>query len=305
MIYTCTLNPSIDYIARVEDFKEGHLNRTSDTFVYPGGKGINVSRVLKHLGIDSTALGYTGGFTGAFLKDFLTEEQILHDFINVSEVTRINVKLKSHKETEINGLGPSISIEKQHDLLQKIDHMSEGDFLLLAGSIPPSISEDFYAEIAKKCKDQGIHAVIDTAGEALRKTLSFQPFLIKPNHHELGELFQTNVNSKEDAIFYGKKLLEAGVQNVIVSMAGDGAIFLNKDTVLISNVPVGTVKNSVGAGDSVVAGFLSQIIQERDLSTAFQYGVAAGSATAFSEDLCTLEQVESLRKQIVIEEVTR
>ena len=305
MIYTCTLNPSIDYIARVEDFKEGHLNRTSDTFVYPGGKGINVSRVLKHLGIDSTALGYTGGFTGAFLKDFLTEEQILHDFINVSEVTRINVKLKSHKETEINGLGPSISIEKQHDLLQKIDHMSEGDFLLLAGSIPPSISEDFYAEIAKKCKDQGIHAVIDTAGEALRKTLSFQPFLIKPNHHELGELFQTDVNSKEDAIFYGKKLLEAGVQNVIVSMAGDGAIFLNKDTVLISNVPVGTVKNSVGAGDSVVAGFLSQIIQERDLSTAFQYGVAAGSATAFSEDLCTLEQVESLRKQIVIEEVTR
>ncbi|MGD6964167.1 1-phosphofructokinase [Fictibacillus phosphorivorans] len=305
MIYTCTLNPSIDYIARVEDFKEGHLNRTSDTYVYPGGKGINVSRVLKHLGIDSTALGYTGGFTGAFLKDFLTEEQILHDFINVSEVTRINVKLKSHKETEINGLGPSISIEKQHDLLQKIDHMSEGDFLLLAGSIPPSISEDFYAEIAKKCKDQGIHAVIDTAGEALRKTLSFQPFLIKPNHHELGELFQTDVNSKEDAIFYGKKLLEAGVQNVIVSMAGDGAIFLNKDTVLISNVPVGTVKNSVGAGDSVVAGFLSQIIQERDLSTAFQYGVAAGSATAFSEDLCTLEQVESLRKQIVIEEVTR
>lgn len=305
MIYTCTLNPSIDYIARVEDFKEGHLNRTSDTFVYPGGKGINVSRVLKHLGIDSTALGYTGGFTGAFLKDFLTEEQILHDFINVSEVTRINVKLKSHKETEINGLGPSISIEKQHDLLQKIDHMSEGDFLLLAGSIPPSISEDFYAEIAKKCKDQGIHAVIDTAGEALRKTLSFQPFLIKPNHHELGELFQTDVNSKEDAIFHGKKLLEAGVQNVIVSMAGDGAIFLNKDTVLISNVPVGTVKNSVGAGDSVVAGFLSQIIQERDLSTAFQYGVAAGSATAFSEDLCTLEQVESLRKQIVIEEVTR
>ncbi|MBH0163236.1 1-phosphofructokinase [Fictibacillus sp. 26RED30] len=305
MIYTCTLNPSIDYIARVEDFKEGHLNRTSDTFVYPGGKGINVSRVLKHLGIDSTALGYTGGFTGAFLKDFLTEEQILHDFINVSEVTRINVKLKSHKETEINGLGPSISTEKQHDLLQKIDHMSEGDFLLLAGSIPPSISEDFYAEIAKKCKDQGIHAVIDTAGEALRKTLSFQPFLIKPNHHELGELFQTNVNNKEDAIFYGKKLLEAGVQNVIVSMAGDGAIFLNKDTVLISNVPVGTVKNSVGAGDSVVAGFLSQIIQERDLSTAFQYGVAAGSATAFSEDLCTLEQVESLRKQIVIEELTR
>ncbi|MED1864056.1 1-phosphofructokinase [Fictibacillus nanhaiensis] len=303
MIYTCTLNPSIDYVARVDDFKEGQLNRTSDTFVYPGGKGINVSRVLKHLGIDSTALGFTGGFTGAFIKDFLTEEQILHDFINVSEVTRINVKLKSLKETEINGQGPSISIENQLELLQKINNMSEGDFLLLAGSIPPSISDDFYADITEKCNKKGIHAVIDTAGEGLLKTLPFRPYLIKPNHQELGELFQADVNSKEDAIFYGKKLLEAGVQNVIVSMAGDGAIFLDQERVLLSNVPVGTVKNSVGAGDSVVAGFLSQIIQERDLSTAFQYGVAAGSATAFSEDLCTLEQVESLRKQIVIEEI--
>jgi len=305
MIYTCTLNPSIDYVARVEDFKEGQLNRTSDTFVYPGGKGINVSRVLKHLGIESTALGFTGGFTGAFIKDFLTRDNIQHDFINVSEVTRINVKLKSHKETEINGQGPVISKENQQNLIQRIDNMSKGDFLLLAGSIPPSISEIFYAEIAKKCKDNGVHVVIDAAGEALRNTLSYQPFLIKPNHHELGELFQTTVHSKEDAVFYGKKLLEAGVQNVIVSMAGDGAIFLNQDTVLLSNVPVGTVKNSVGAGDSVVAGFLSQVTQERDFSTAFQYGVAAGSATAFSEDLCTLEQVESLRKQIVIKEIRK
>ncbi|ANC75722.1 1-phosphofructokinase [Fictibacillus phosphorivorans] len=303
MIYTCTLNPSIDYLARVEDFKEGQINRTSDTFIYPGGKGINVSRVLKHLGIESTALGFTGGFTGAFIKDFLTQDHIQHDFIEVSEVTRINVKLKSHKETEINGQGPVISMENQQNLLQKINNMSKGDFLLLAGSIPPSISDDFYADIAKKCKDKGIHVVIDAAGEPLRKALKHQPFLIKPNHHELGELFQTNVHTKEDAIFYGKKLLEAGVQNVIVSMAGDGAIFLNKDSVLVSNVPDGTVKNSVGAGDSVVAGFLSQITQERDYATAFLYGVAAGSATAFSEDLCTLEQVESLRKQIIIEEI--
>ncbi|MQR96083.1 1-phosphofructokinase [Fictibacillus phosphorivorans] len=303
MIYTCTLNPSIDYVARVEDFIEGQINRTSDTFIYPGGKGINVSRVLKHLGIKSTALGFTGGFTGAFIKDFLTQDHIQHDFIEVSEVTRINVKLKSHKETEINGQGPVISMENQQNLLQKINNMSKGDFLLLAGSIPPSISDDFYAEIAKKCKDKGVQVVIDAAGEPLRKTLQYQPFLMKPNHHELGELFQTNVQTKEDAIFYGKKLLEAGVQNVIVSMAGDGAIFLNKDSVLVSNVPVGTVKNSVGAGDSVVAGFLSQITQERNYATAFLYGVAAGSATAFSEDLCTLEQVESLRKQIIIEEI--
>ncbi|MBN3553227.1 1-phosphofructokinase [Fictibacillus nanhaiensis] len=303
MIYTCTLNPSIDYVARVEDFKEGQINRTSDTFIYPGGKGINVSRVLKHLGIESTALGFTGGFTGAFIKEFLTQDHIQHDFIEVSEVTRINVKLKSHKETEINGQGPVISLENQQNLLQKINNMRKDEFLLLAGSIPPSISDDFYADIAKKCKDKGVHVVIDGAGEPLRKTLKHQPFLIKPNHHELGELFQTNVHTKEDAIFYGKKLLETGVQNVIVSMAGDGAIFLNKDSVLVSTVPDGTVKNSVGAGDSVVAGFLSKITQERDYATAFQYGVAAGSATAFSEDLCTLEQVESLRKQIIIEEI--
>jgi 1-phosphofructokinase len=303
MIYTCTLNPSIDYVARVNDFKEGHLNRTETAQMYPGGKGINVSRVLKRLGIENTALGYTGGFTGEFIKDFLTSEEINHDFITVSDFTRINVKLKSEKETEINGLGPNISPFNQQELLEKINTMDKGDYLVLAGSIPPSIAEDFYGEVTKKCFQKGVKSVIDTAGTALIKTFPYKPFLIKPNHHELGDLFQTKVSNVEDAIFYGKKLMKEGVQNVIVSMAGKGAIFLNKQHTLFANVPVGTVKNSVGAGDSVVAGFLSQIIQDSDVQTAFQYGVASGSATAFSEDLCTKELVEKLRKEISIQEI--
>ncbi|MFD1359804.1 1-phosphofructokinase [Fictibacillus halophilus] len=303
MIYTCTLNPSIDYVARVNDFKEGHLNRTETAQMYPGGKGINVSRVLKRLGIESTALGYTGGFTGEFIKEFLTNETITHDFITVSDVTRINVKLKSEKETEINGLGPSISSSKQQELLEKINSMNEGDFLVLAGSIPQSITENFYGEIAKKCLQKGVKAVIDTAGTALIKTFPHMPFLIKPNHHELGDIFQTKIESVEDAVFYGKKLLNEGVENVIVSMAGEGAIFLNKQHTLLANVPAGVVKNSVGAGDSVVAGFLSQIIQHDDILTAFKFGVASGSATAFSEDLCTKELVEKLVKEISIKKI--
>jgi 1-phosphofructokinase len=303
MIYTCTLNPSIDYVARVSEFKEGHLNRTETAQLYPGGKGINVSRVLKRLGIENTALGYIGGFTGEFIKDFLTSEGITHNFISVSDLTRINVKLKSEKETEINGLGPNISSLNQQELLEKINTMDEGDYLVLAGSIPPSIAEDFYGEVTEKCFQKGIKAVIDTAGTALIKTFPYNPFLIKPNHHELGDLFQTKVTNVEDAVFYGKKLLKEGVQNVIVSMAGKGAIFLNKQHTLFANVPVGTVKNSVGAGDSVVAGFLSQIIQDSDVQMAFQYSVASGSATAFSEDLCTKELVEKLRKEISIQEI--
>ncbi|MCM3720176.1 1-phosphofructokinase [Fictibacillus phosphorivorans] len=303
MIYTCTLNPSIDYVAKVKDFKEGELNRTESAEMYPGGKGINVSRVLKHLGIESTALGYTGGFTGEFIKEFLTNETISHDFITVSDLTRINVKLKSEAETEINGLGPNISASDQEELLEKINRMNEGDFLVLAGSIPPSISEDFYGEIAKECLKKGVKNVIDTAGTSLIKTFEHKPFLIKPNHHELGDLFQTKIESVEDAVFYGKKLLNEGVENVIVSMAGEGAIFLNKQHTLLANVPAGTVKNSVGAGDSVVAGFLSQITQNSDIQTAFKYGVAAGSATAFSEDLCTKDFVEKLVKEISIQEM--
>ncbi|WNB91663.1 1-phosphofructokinase [Bacillus sp. NEB1478] len=300
MIYTCTLNPSIDYVASVKNFKEGHLNRTETAHMYPGGKGINVSRVLNHLGTKSTALGFIGGFTGEFIRDFLKNEGIPNDFVQVNEPTRINVKLKSDTETEINGLGPAISSEQQQDLIGKIRSMSEGDILVLAGSIPPSISKNFYADLAEICLQQEVRVVLDTAGETLKNALPFKPFLLKPNHHELGELFETTIDSIDDAVQYGSKLLGEGVQNVIVSMADQGAIFLNNEHVLFANVPAGTVKNSVGAGDSVVAGFLSQITQSNDILKAFQVGVASGSATAFSEDLCTKELVESLIEEIRI-----
>jgi 1-phosphofructokinase len=303
MIYTCTLNPSIDYVVKVSDFKEGAVNRAEMAFTYPGGKGINVSRVLKRMGAESIALGFTGGFTGAFIKDFLSSESILHDFIDVPDLTRINVKLKSHTETEINGRGPAIRLQQQKKLEEKIAAMNEGDILVLAGSFPCSIGQDFYASLAEKCLQRGVRVVIDTTGDPLEKTFPYSPFLIKPNHHELGELFQKQIEDVEDAVFYGKKLLDEGVQNVIVSMADKGAVFLNNELALFANVPSGIVKNSVGAGDSVVAGFLSQIVQSKDLLTAFQYGVASGSATAFSEDLCTKGHVESLLKEIHVKKV--
>ncbi|MFY4774566.1 1-phosphofructokinase [Metabacillus sp. RGM 3146] len=300
MIYTCTLNPSIDYIVKTNDFKIGGLNRAEQTQFFPGGKGINVSRVLKRLDAQSIALGFAGGFTGDFVKDFLTGESIEHDFLEVQDLTRINVKLKASEETEINGQGPEITEENQSALLQKINGLQSGDMLVIAGSIPSSMSSDFYTKITRLCKETGIHTVIDTSGPALRETFSDRPFLIKPNHHELGELFDTDIKDADEVVFYAKKLLEEGVQNVIVSMAGEGAIFLNDEYTLFADVPKGKVKNSVGAGDSVVAGFIASYIKERDIEDAFRTGVAAGSATAFSDDLCTKEEVEKLKQFVRI-----
>ncbi|MDR0140037.1 1-phosphofructokinase [Metabacillus idriensis] len=303
MIYTCTLNPSIDYVVKVNDFKEGHLNRTESANVYPGGKGINVSRVLKRLGTESTALGFAGGFTGEFIKEFLSSEEITHDFISVSDHTRINVKLKSAKETEINGQGPQITKEQNLALLGKISELNTGDVLVLAGSIPSALDESFYKEIADTCLENGVKVVIDASGNALRRTFKSKPFLIKPNHHELGELFDTQISSTEEAVHYGKKLLDEGVQNVIVSMAEKGAIFINQHGALFANVPSGKVKNSVGAGDSVVAGFIAGYKEHGDYKKAFKQGVATGSATAFSEDLTDKEFAAKLINEVKVNEI--
>lgn len=303
MIYTCTLNPSIDYVVKVNNFKEGHLNRTESANVYPGGKGINVSRVLKRLGTENTALGFAGGFTGQFIKEFLSSEGITHDFIEVSDLTRINVKLKSNEETEINGQGPVITEEQKSKLLQKIDSLNVDDVLVLAGSIPSALEENFYEKIAAKCRSNGVKVVIDTSGNSLRSTFSSRPFLIKPNHHELGELFETQISTVEEAVHYGRKLIEEGVQNIIVSMAEKGAVFMNDNQAYFANVPIGNVKNSVGSGDSVVAGFIAGFMQHQDYQKAFQKGVASGSATAFSEDLCTKEYAEQLINEINVIEI--
>ncbi|RSK28483.1 1-phosphofructokinase [Bacillus sp. HMF5848] len=300
MIYTLTLNPSVDYVVRVQDFKEGHLNRTGDTSFYAGGKGINVSRVLQRLTVENTALGFLGGFTGDFIKNTLTKEGINSDFIAIEDNTRINVKLKSAFETEINGEGPQITSEHKASLLKQIDALQQGDILVLSGSIPSSLGTEFYMEAAKHCQDHGVDYVLDSSGQSFMKALQYEPFLVKPNHHELGELFSAKVDTVEQAVHYGKKLLLMGPQHVIVSMGGKGAVLVAKDIALFAEAPKGVLKNSVGAGDSVVAGFIAGFKQTNDIKEAFVSGVAAGSATAFSDDLCSKQQVEELKSQIQI-----
>ncbi|MBB6453563.1 1-phosphofructokinase [Salirhabdus euzebyi] len=300
MIFTCTLSPAIDYTVYTKEFEAGKLNRADQVHYFPGGKGINVSRILTRLHIENTALGFLGGFTGKFIKDFLKKEQVKQQFIEVESITRMNVKIKSNAETEINGNGPVITTDQQDKLFTQIEQLTSDDILVLAGSIPNTLPNNFYEKIASSCKERGAKLVVDTSQDALKEMIQFQPFLIKPNHHELGELFQTNIETAQDAVTYAKKLVDQGVQNVIVSMGGKGAIFINEKDVFEANIPKGTVKNTVGAGDSVVSGFLASYIQNADYKEAFQYGVAAGTATAFSEDLCTKEDLEAILKNVTI-----
>ncbi|TGB02282.1 1-phosphofructokinase [Halobacillus salinus] len=300
MIYTCTLNPSIDYIMHVDEFKSGDLNRAKQTFFYPGGKGINVSRVMARLGVETIALGYTAGFTGAFIKDSLKQEHIQNQFIETDGKTRVNVKLKSSDETEINGPGPLISEAKQQELLQQVKEMTDDDTLVIAGSVPSSLPDDFYVEIAEICQKQGTKLVADTSGKALQQLIGSSLFLIKPNHHELADLFNAEVETKEQAAYYGRKLFDQGVSHVIVSMGGEGAVYIGEDQQLFAEVPKGTVKNSVGAGDSMVAGFTAAISQAKPVEEAFRQAVASGSATAFQDDLCNKEDVEQLLNDIEI-----
>ncbi len=300
MIYTVTLNPSIDYIVEVDDLKLGDLNRMKRDLKLPGGKGINVSRILNQLGADSTAIGFLGGFTGRFIDDTLQEESIKTDFVMIEDDTRINIKLKHGDETEINGLGPAIREQEADALVQKLAGLQKNDIVVLSGSIPPSLGRDFYERLIRVCQHTGAEFVIDTTGEALMKALVHKPLLIKPNHHELAELFGVTIHSEEEIVTYGRKLLEAGAKNVLISMAGEGALFITADEVYHANVPAGTVKNSVGAGDSMIAGFVGTLALHGDPIEAFRAGVASGSATAFSDDLATKEKIEKLRPQVTI-----
>ncbi|WP_080845814.1 1-phosphofructokinase [Cytobacillus gottheilii] len=300
MIYTLTLNPSVDYITTLNQFNVGHLNRVEEGTKLPGGKGINVSRLLKRMGVSSVALGYVGGFTGNYIEAYLQDEQINTEFVHVNDDTRINVKIKAAEETELNGKGPNITAEEMEQLKSRISSLTEKDLLVIAGSIPASMPASIYEEIVKILADNGTAFVVDAEGELLRKVLPYRPFLIKPNHHELGQLFETVVTSAEEAIHYGKQLQEMGAQHVIVSMAGDGAILISKDKIYISNVPKGEVQSSVGAGDSMVAGFLAQYEKTQDMEKAFQYSVASGSATAFSIGLATEDKIQQLLGEVNI-----
>ena len=301
MIYTITFNPALDYIVRVQDFKLGQVNRTSYEEVYAGGKGINVSIVLKNLDVENVALGYIAGFTGEEIENKIKAFGCNTDFIKLNNgMSRINVKLKSNEESEINGQGPSISDQDLEELYRKLELLREGDILVLAGSIPATLPKNIYEIIMERLSGKGIRFIVDATGELLLNVFKYKPFLIKPNHHELAELFNATIENEDDIVIYAKKLREMGAQNVLISRAGDGAIFVTeKDEIIKSDVPKGTLINSVGAGDSMVGGFIAGYLKNKSLEEAFKMGVATGSASAFSEGLATKEKVYELLNQIL------
>lgn len=289
MIYTVTLNPALDYIIQVDQLKPGEINRTKGEMILPGGKGINVSMVLYELGYTSVALGFVAGFTGEKLIKDLKQRGIRTDFISVERgMTRINVKVKGREETEINGSGPDVPAIAVQVLMIQMERLKPGDILVLAGSVPEMMPEDIYEKLMSRLEGRGIKVVVDTTGRALIGTLKYRPFLVKPNHHELGEMFGVSINDKEQACMYARKLQEMGAVNVLVSMASEGAVLLDENgTYHECDAPKGNVKNSVGAGDSMVAGFLASYFETKDYTKAFHMAVAAGSATAFSAYLAT------------------
>lgn len=299
MIYTITVNPSLDYIVAVDDFKLGLTNRTSSEKLLPGGKGINVSQVLMNLGVENTALGFVAGFTGEALIRELESRGIRQEFIRIDRgMTRINVKLTSIDGTEINGQGPDIGNEDLEKLLIRLDDLEDGDVLFLAGSIPGSISSDLYRNIMERLHKKDILFVVDATKELLTNVLEFHPFLIKPNNHELGEIFGVELRDRESVIPYAKKLQEMGARNVLVSMAGEGSVLVAEDGSIVSHeAPKGVLVNGVGAGDSMVAGFMAGYMQTRDYEYAYKLGASAGSASAFSQDLATEQEIKKVMKE--------
>ena len=296
MIYTITFNPCIDYIIRVDDLTLGKINRVNYENILPGGKGVNVSIVLGNLGHKSVALGFTAGFTGAEIENRMRAYGAECDFIHVAEgMSRINVKVKSNEETEINGLGPKITDAAVEALYEKLDALEAGDYLVIAGSVPSMLPSDMYERIMARLDGRGINIAVDAERDLLTRVLQYHPFVIKPNNHELGDIFGVTLKKREEVVPYAKKLQERGARNVIVSMAGEGAVFVGENgEVAMSEAPKGTVVNSVGAGDSMVAGFLAGVIETNDMAKAFRMGLCTGSASAFSPDLATRPEVEAL-----------
>lgn len=298
MIYTVTFNPSLDYVVQVEHFQGDAVNRTSEEHVYPGGKGNNVAVIVSNLGMKSRALGFKAGFTGAAMEQMLQEFGCDTDFIALEEgVTRINVKVKSDDEFEINGQGPRIPDEKIRQLYEKLDALESGDVLVLSGSIPNTLPDDMYERIMERLAGTDVRISVDATKDLLLNVLKYHPFLIKPNNHELGEMFGVTLESDDEIAEYARKLQEMGARNVLVSMAGDGAILVAEDgSVLKQLPPAGEVVNSVGAGDSMVAGFLAGYLKTGSYEEALKLGTAAGSATAFTSWLADSEAIDKLYK---------
>lgn len=300
MIYTVTFNPSLDYIVDVKDFKQGLTNRTSEEHILPGGKGINVSIVLGNMGIESTALGFMAGFTGSEIVRLLENFKIKTSFIPLQKgFSRINVKMRSEKETEINGSGPNINEAALTQLFEQLDTLQEDDWLILAGSIPASMPKNIYERIMQRLETKKVRVVVDATGELLLNVLKYKPYLIKPNNHELSEIAGRTLTTRQELADAARALQKQGAQNVIISMAGDGAIFVAPDgTDYFSPAPKGELRNSVGAGDSMVAGFVTGTVRGETPENVFKRAVATGSASAFSENLATEEEVNALLLQM-------
>ena len=301
MIYTITFNPALDYVITVDHFQQGLVNRVCEEHIFCGGKGINVSAILKELGYESEALGFVAGFTGdEIVRRAKSEYDIKTDFIKVEKgMSRINVKMRSDEETEINGMGPDIQPEDIQELFNQLDQLTEKDILVISGSIPSTLPDTMYKQIMERVQEKKIKVVVDATNNLLLKVLKYKPFLIKPNNHELGEIFNVELNTRDEVVPYAKKLQEMGAQNVLISMAGQGAVLISDNNEVIqSKAPKGTVVNSVGAGDSMVAGFLAGYLETSDYEKAFINGLCCGSASAFQVGLATKEDVENVKKTL-------
>lgn len=301
MIYTVTLNPSIDYIVRLDQVQVGSVNRMDSDDKFAGGKGINVSRVLKRLGIENTATGFIGGFTGKFITDNLVSEGIASNFVEVNQDTRINVKIKADAETEINGPGPEISTEKLAELKEILSSLTPADTVVFAGSSPKNLGNVVYKELIGLTRKTGAQVVCDFEGQTLLDSLEFEPLLVKPNNHELGDIFGVKLENLDQIESYARQILDKGAQHVIISMAGDGALLVTSERTYFAKPIKGTVKNSVGAGDSMVAGFTGEFVRSGDAVEAFKWGVACGTATTFSDDLATADYIKETYEKVEVE----
>lgn len=296
MVYTVTFNPAMDYVMQVNNMNEKDINRSEKEKMFYGGKGINVSSVLTQLDIENTATGFLAGFTGSELERMLEADNINTDFVHLKTgFTRINVKIKSEKELDINAHGPDISEQDIDELLNKLKKIKPGDYLVLAGSVPPSLSDDIYEKILEHFTDKDINVVVDTTGNLLKNILKYKPFLIKPNHHELGEIFSVDINSTQDVIRHAKKLQEMGAKNVLVSRAKDGATLIdeNGNVISVTNAP-GKIVSSVGCGDSMVAGFIAGYIESESYEKALRLGAVCANATAFSSSIAKKKEIDKM-----------
>lgn len=295
MIYTVTFSPAIDYVVDLTNFEIGEINRTQQEQAFPGGKGINVSLVLANLGKSSVATGFLGGFTGAFIKEELAKRNISSGFIEVNGLTRINVKIRAGKETAINGQGPHITDEDIDKLISQLEKLTKDDLLVISGTVPKSLPSNIYEMILERIKDNGAEVIVDATKEILLNTLKYHPLLVKPNKEELEEMFNVSIKNDAELIENASKLLKLGARNVIVSLGGDGALLVGEGVdAELRKAPQGKVVNTVGAGDSLVAGFIAEYLDSRDIKKAFKQGIATGSASAFSEYLATKDEVLAL-----------